>query len=107
LGPGALTGDDDPAMPLATSLAQNYPNPFNPATTIRFDLKEDSKVMLSVYNVNGGLVATLVDRNMTAGRKEIRWEGRDGMGSPVSSGVYFYRMVAGDFVQTRKMVLMR
>jgi hypothetical protein len=99
---GGLAGAPDAAV-----LKQNYPNPFNPTTTIRFDLPRPAHVKLSIYNVKGELVATLVDRHMTEGRKELSWAGRDGGGRSVASGVYFYRLTAGDFVQTKKMVLLR
>ncbi len=88
-------------------LYQNAPNPFNPATTIRFDLPRAVQVKLCVYNVKGELISTLVDQRMTEGRKEASWEAMDDKGRAVSSGIYFYRLVAGDFVQTRKMVLLR
>ena len=95
----------DPAPTLV--LFQNYPNPFNPVTMIRFDLPHSVHVELSVYNVKGELIATLVNQQMTEGRKKVAWSGRDNGGRSVSSGIYFYRLVAGEFVQTRKMVLLR
>lgn len=100
--PGTTTGDDIPGIPVTYALHQNVPNPFNPSTVIRFDLPEAARVRLFVYNVKGELVARLVDGYMPAGRKEVLWNAET-----VSSGVYFYRLIAGDFVQTRKMVLLR
>ncbi len=88
-------------------LYQNYPNPFNPATTISFDLPRAAHVRLSVYSVKGELVSTLIDRRMSEGRKEIVWNAAGGNGRPVSSGVFFYRLTAGDLVRTRKMVLLK
>lgn len=88
-------------------LAQNRPNPFNPTTIIRFDLPYAVHVKLCVYSVKGELVATIVDQHMTEGRKEVGWDAKDSRGRAVTSGVYFYRLVAGDFVQTRKMVLLK
>ena len=76
-------------------------------TTIRFELPVSSHVRLCVYNVKGETVATLLNRNMTAGRKEIVWDAKDLRGESVSSGIYFYRIIAVDFAQTRKMVLLR
>ena len=106
---GGITdaGEDVPPVPESFALHQNVPNPFNPVTTIRFDLPRSEHVRLSVYNVKGELVATLIDRSMTAGRQEFSWRATDEAGRAVSSGVYFYRLVAGDFVQTRKMILLR
>jgi glycosidase len=88
-------------------LEQNYPNPFNPSTTIMFDLPRPEHVNLSVYNMKGELITTILDERMTGGRKEVCWTARDDGGRAVSSGVYCYRLVSGDFVQTRKMVLLR
>jgi flagellar hook assembly protein FlgD len=75
---------------------QNYPNPFNPTTTIKFDLPLAVHVKLCVYNVKGELVTTLLDKPMTEGRKEINWTGKDNGQREVVSGIYFYRLVAGD-----------
>ncbi|MBU8920248.1 MAG: T9SS type A sorting domain-containing protein [Bacteroidales bacterium] len=98
---------DELAQPNAFVLHQNVPNPFNPATTIRFDLPQAAHVSLCVYNVKGELVSTIVDRQMTEGRKEINWMASGNAARSISSGIYFYRLVAGDYVQTRKMVLLR
>ncbi|MCK4539485.1 MAG: T9SS type A sorting domain-containing protein, partial [Candidatus Krumholzibacteria bacterium] len=89
------------------ALYQNVPNPFNPATVIRFDLSQATHVRLFVYNVKGELVSRIVDRQMTAGQKRLDWNAVDVRGRRLSSGMYFYRLTAGDFVQTRKMVLLR
>jgi pimeloyl-ACP methyl ester carboxylesterase len=98
-----------PEAPVAQDvvLHQNVPNPFNPSTTIRFALPDDRHVRLSVYDVTGRRIATLVDGLMTSGEKRIEWNGRDDAGSEASSGVYFYRLVAGERVSVRKMVLIR
>jgi hypothetical protein len=105
--PGTVTGDDLPRIPNAFALYQNVPNPFNPTTTIRFDLPRSVHVKLCVYNVKGELISTLVDQRMTEGRKEITWTAKDNRGRAVSSGIYFCRLIAGDFVLTKKMVLLR
>jgi hypothetical protein len=84
-----------------------YPNPFNPAATIRYDLAEASQVVLNIYNILGREVRTLVNEKQTAGEKSVVWDSRDSAGKVVSSGVYIYRIQAGDYVQSRKMVLLR
>jgi DNA-binding beta-propeller fold protein YncE len=94
-------------MALVFGLDQNYPNPFNPATTIEFTLPEKQHVTLSVYNVAGQRVATLVDRVLSAGRKKLTWDGRTSGGDPVSTGVYFYRLHAGEKTLTKKMMLLK
>ncbi len=88
-------------------LHQNYPNPFNPNTVIRFDLPRPAYVRLRVYNVKGELVSTLVDGHFAEGSREIAWNATDSRGRRVSSGVYFYRLAAGEQVRTRKMILLR
>ena len=100
-------------LPAAFELSPNYPNPFNPSITIAFTLPvvdsygEASPVTLSIYDINGRKVQTLVDNTVPAGNHEVVWDGRDKSGAEVSSGIYFYRLQAGKFVQERKMVLMR
>jgi hypothetical protein len=104
---GTTTGTENHPLPRSFALYQNAPNPFNPTTTIRFDLPRPVHVKLCVYNVKGDLVSTLVDRHMVEGRKEIAWTATSDQGNTVASGIYFYRLAAGDFVRTRKMVLLR
>ena len=94
-------------MPPVHSLAQNFPNPFNPVTTIRYALSRICHVRLDIYNVLGQRVVTLVDERQEAGYKTVNWNGKNKSGKTVASGVYFYRLVAGDFVRTKKMVLLR
>ena len=89
------------------SLAQNYPNPFNPITTIAFSIADDAQVSLRVYDVTGALVRTLVDESRKKNNYRITWDGKNNQGTSVASGVYFYRLVAGDFQATKKMVLLR
>jgi hypothetical protein len=99
---------DGETPPKSFNLSQNHPNPFNPTTTINYDLPVTAQVTLQVYDVSGRLVRTLVDGNvLDAGRKRIVWDGRDDFGNQVSSGIYFYRISAADYQQTRKMVLIR
>ena len=99
--------DEDPLIPAEFALRQNYPNPFNPTTTINFDLPHRSTVALSIFNMLGQRVATLVNEDKDAGRYEVVWDGRHDQGIQVSSGVYFYRLTADQFVETRKMLFMK
>jgi hypothetical protein len=89
-------------VPLVYALDQNYPNPFNPTTTIRFEIPKQSNVELKVYNLLGQLVATLVNGDMKAGRHEATFDA-----ARLSSGMYFYKLVAGSFVETKKMILLK
>ncbi|MGB5875130.1 MAG: T9SS type A sorting domain-containing protein, partial [Bacteroidota bacterium] len=98
----SVKGNKETSIPVQFALAQNYPNPFNPSTTIEFALPHAGFVTLSVYNVLGEEVATLIAGEHAAGTFRTSW---DASGLP--SGVYFYRLSAGDYVQTKKAVLMR
>jgi hypothetical protein len=90
------------------SLSQNRPNPFNPTTTIEYSIAKPGHVSLRVYNVAGQLVKTLVDQGQApATVKPVVWDGRNDAGRPVSSGVYFYRLVSPGYAQTRKMVVLK
>jgi len=96
-----VTGTEAP-IPEAYSLGQNYPNPFNPATTISFALPEASHVKLTVFDLQGRVVSELVNGMRDAGVHEVTWDAGD-----LSSGLYFYRINAGDFSSVRKMVLVK
>jgi len=89
------------------SLHQNHPNPFNPETTILYELPRASQVEVTIFNLLGEKVRTFAFQQQQAGQHRIQWDSRDDNGKPVPSGVYFYRLLAGDFVQTRKMILMQ
>jgi hypothetical protein len=99
------------ALPKAFALGQNYPNPFNPSTTIAYDIPDSEthgvQVQLKVYNVRGQVIKTLVNETKDAGHYVVQWDGNNDNGETVSSGVYFYRIKAGDFVTTRKMVMLK
>jgi hypothetical protein len=105
--PYVVENSDENAPQLVTRLNSNYPNPFNPSTTISFDLARPGKARLSVYNVKGQLVKELVDGDMASGQHRVIWNGLDSSGRSVSSGVYFYRLEAGDYVSTRKMLMIK
>jgi len=93
--------------PITFSVSQNYPNPFNPYTNFKFSLPQASHVKIEIFNILGQRVKTLLDEDMKAGVFAVDWDGKDERGVEVSSGVYFYRVVAGDFSDIRKMVLMK
>jgi hypothetical protein len=93
------------AIPTAYALNANYPNPFNPTTNISFALPVDSRVSLKIYNVAGQLVRTLVNETMAAGIHTVTWDGANSNGEKVASGIYFYKINAGDFSKTMKMVM--
>jgi hypothetical protein len=96
------------AIPETIKLNQNYPNPFNPSTTISFEIKERSNISLIVYDVTGREVKRLIDNNeYEAGEHRITWDGTSESENRVSSGVYFYRLIAGEAVSTRSMILMK
>jgi hypothetical protein len=102
-GSPVVTVENQEEVPLTYGLSQNYPNPFNPSTNIRFEVPVKSQVTLKVYNVLGQEVRTLInDEERTAGRYEVRFDA-----AGLSSGVYFYRLHAGDFMATKKLLLVR
>jgi len=107
LTPEEITGGGPPKAPAATYLSQNFPNPFNPMTKIEFGLMSPATVRLRIYDAAGRLVRALEEGRLPAGRYTKTWDGRDGSGGSVSSGVYFYRLDAGSFTQTKKMVLLK
>lgn len=105
---GAVDVDDsDDQLPYQFSLSQNTPNPFNPVTTIEFSIPQRSIVTVEIFNALGQKVRTLVNEPKAAGSYRIEWNGQNDTGLPVATGVYVYRIQAGDFSQTKKMVLVR
>ncbi len=94
-------------VPTDYSLSQNYPNPFNPSTTIRFDVPGEvsDNVILKIFNTLGQTIKTLVDEPLPAGSHSVVWDGRDSVNRPIATGVYFYQLRAGDFIEVRKMAL--
>jgi hypothetical protein len=103
-----LSSAERVALPaLSSVLEQNVPNPFNPTTSIGFVLSTTGRVTLMVFDAGGRLVRTLVNETLPAGPHDALWDGRDEEGRSVGSGVYFYRIETGPFVESRKMVLLR
>ncbi len=92
-------------VPTTYQLSQNYPNPFNPETRIEYSLEKPGNVVLEVYNIKGQRVKTLANGLQSAGKHAVIWDGRNDDGEQAASGVYFYRLTVGDFVETRKMIL--
>lgn len=94
-------------LPSGIQLSQNYPNPFNPITVISFEIPEQERVTLSIYNLLGEQVKTLVDKPLAAGKYDIAWDGTDNKGVKVTSGIYFYQLKYKDMVKVQKMSLLR
>ena len=103
----AVHEHEGPALPRAYKLEPNFPNPFNPVTKIEFAVPEPAQVRLDIFNVLGRRVVTLVDAPMQAGFHERTWDGRTADGAPAPSGIYFYRLRAGAFSATRKMIMLK
>ena len=104
---GTIHAMDMLAVPEEIGLTQNYPNPFNPSTTISFSLPVDESVTLSVYDITGRLVSTLIDGSLSAGYHDVTWDGRDMYGSSVSAGLYIYTLQTEGVSLNRKMMLMK
>ena len=99
--------NDGLSVPETFTLHQNYPNPFNPVTTLQYKLPEDSFVDVTVYDMLGNVVNNLVHTSQSSGYKSIQWNATNSQGEPVSAGVYLYKIQAGDFVDTKKMILLK
>ncbi len=101
--------DKQPNLPYSFALLQNYPNPFNLTTAISYRLSGSGpcRTTIRVYNLLGQLVRTLVDGEQEPGYHSVRWDGRNGLGKDVSSGIYFYKLQAGDYTSVRKMILLK
>ncbi|MBI3125390.1 MAG: T9SS type A sorting domain-containing protein [Ignavibacteriales bacterium] len=94
-------------LPSSFTLSQNYPNPFNPSTVISYTLPKQSRVQIKIYDAIGNEIRSLIDEEKSAGKYNILWDSRNNYGTRVSSGVYFYKITADGFAQTKKMVLMK
>ncbi len=102
------TGNEEYVLPVSQALTlNNYPNPFNPETTISFNNPESGKVSLSIYNIKGQLVKTLIDEETPAGTHSLVWNGKDERGKNVASGIYFTKIKTDNSIQTKKMLLMK
>ena len=102
-----MSSENEALLPQEFALHQNYPNPFNPVTRIRYDLPENSMVNITVYDMLGREVNTLVNQVQDAGFKSIIWDATNDYGKYVSAGIYLYQIQDGDFMRTEKMVLLK
>ena len=111
LPPSTSGVQDEPSAPeggvFRWALHQNVPNPWSAGTEIRYDVAADTRVRVRIYSTTGQFIRTLVDRRMEPGRHVAVWDGRSESGKRVADGIYFYKMEAGGFAATKKMILMR
>ena len=107
LSRAALGSVDGYAIPEQFSLHQNYPNPFNPITTLRYDLPEDGLVNIIIYDMLGRQVKTLINQTQDAGYRSVIWDATNDYGKPVSAGIYLYQIQSGEYISTKKMVLLK
>ena len=98
---------DETSLPTEFALRQNYPNPFNPVTTLRYDIPENSHVTITIYDMLGRQVKTLINQTQDAGYKSLIWDATNDYGKPVSAGIYLYQIQAGEYISTKKMVLLK
>ncbi len=107
--PGLIIGLQEPLahLPFQYQLWQNYPNPFNPITTITFEVPSHGRVQLLIYNILGQQIKTLTDEIYPPGRYRLQWDGTDRSGAKLASGIYFAQLRAGEFVQNRRMILLK
>ncbi|MFL2983358.1 MAG: aryl-sulfate sulfotransferase [Candidatus Neomarinimicrobiota bacterium] len=104
---GNLLSDIEPNIPMDYILFHNYPNPFNPMTSIHYGLPKDALVNITIYDMMGRVVKTIINNQQTAGYKSIQWDATNNQGEPVSAGVYPYSIQADDFIDTKKMLLLK
>jgi hypothetical protein len=102
-----LVTEDEEILPSRFELLQSYPNPFNNQTMIKYSLFKRTEVSLVIYNVLGQKVRTLVNNERQSGDVSVTWDGKDESGKDLSSGIYFYQLRAGQFTQTKRMVLLK
>jgi flagellar hook assembly protein FlgD len=99
--------ENEASMPGSYYLLQNYPNPFNPITTLHYDLPENSFVNITIYDMLGRKIKTLINETQDASYRSIIWDATDNNGELVSAGIYLYQIQAGEYMQTKKMVLLK
>ncbi len=99
--------NSDNVFPDKYSLSQNYPNPFNHSTVICYSLPKQSDVTISIFNLLGQNVKKIENKNQTAGQHEINWDGTGQSGRAVASGIYFYQIEAGDYNESKKMIMLK
>jgi len=104
---GELSLNDNIVIPSQYTLHQNYPNPFNPVTTLRYDLPENGHINITIYDMLGRQVRTLISQTQNAGYKSVIWDATNDYGKPVTAGIYIYQIQAVGFIQTKKMVLLK
>ena len=100
-------GIETELIPTVYALKDNYPNPFNPVTTLRYDLPENGLVNITIYDMLGREVKTLINQAQDAGYRSLIWDATNDYGKPVSAGIYLYQIQAGEYMQTKKMVLLK
>jgi hypothetical protein len=94
-------------LPERFNLHQNYPNPFNPVTTLRYDLPNNSLLTIIIYDMLGREVKTLINQTQDAGYRSVIWDATNDYDKPVSAGIYLYQIQAGEYISTKKMVLLK
>jgi len=94
-------------LPQGFALEQNFPNPFNPVTTLRYDLPKNGHVNITIYDMLGREVKTLINQTQNAGYRSVQWNATNDYGKPVSAGIYLYQIQAGEYISTKKMVLLK
>ncbi len=107
INPPTAISDNKSNLPQKFELFQNYPNPFNPETTIKFSLPKNSKVKLVIYNILGQQITKLTDKDFQAGIHKLKWNGKNNSGIPVASGMYIYRIETKEFINAKKLILIR
>ena len=104
---GVLKINKSSILPNDFTVYQNFPNPFNPETTLIYDLPNDEYITLTIYDILGNEIKSLINRYESAGQKRVNWDATNNSGSLVSSGVYFYTIKAGSFSQTKRMIYLK